>query len=455
MSAFTFHVSPLSESQVYRTIEAAGSATLEQLHRAIVAAFNLDQEPAHAFFLNGHAWDAEFGVWGCADQSQRASSETRIESLELVERKRILYLYDFDAEICLDVRVTRIEKDASGPAQPALVGSAGELPPSYLEPSSDADEDEEEDEEQADAEAEAKRAELLAAAEPTLAALAERVRACIEFAEVRLQMQFDEMEEHFEDAAVSGAGEEGSPSGQHEAVEEGEGGEPGEADEHDDEEEGPSAEEEAELAEELLTRFGTDAQRITEQLEPLVDADVFDWLESVPQRLSDEGDAKRAFALAQRIVQLPWSESLRALLPRLAVRADRPDEALSLIEVLLRDEPQDPEILLQIALAFDELDQGTSAEQYYREALRYAGSDMDLRSEIIEHLVELLRQLGRDDQANKVMQAEVLHTQRFSPLFGPSSPPSEPFRNLLPKVGRNEPCPCGSGKKFKKCCGLN
>ncbi len=21
------------------------------------------------------------------------------------------------------------------------------------------------------------------------------------------------------------------------------------------------------------------------------------------------------------------------------------------------------------------------------------------------------------------------------------------------KVGRNDPCPCGSGKKFKKCCG--
>jgi len=22
-----------------------------------------------------------------------------------------------------------------------------------------------------------------------------------------------------------------------------------------------------------------------------------------------------------------------------------------------------------------------------------------------------------------------------------------------PSIGRNEPCPCGSGKKFKKCCG--
>jgi uncharacterized protein YecA (UPF0149 family) len=24
-----------------------------------------------------------------------------------------------------------------------------------------------------------------------------------------------------------------------------------------------------------------------------------------------------------------------------------------------------------------------------------------------------------------------------------------------PKVGRNDPCPCGSGKKFKSCCGRN
>jgi hypothetical protein len=27
------------------------------------------------------------------------------------------------------------------------------------------------------------------------------------------------------------------------------------------------------------------------------------------------------------------------------------------------------------------------------------------------------------------------------------------FRREDPKVGRNDPCPCGSGKKFKKCCG--
>lgn len=31
---------------------------------------------------------------------------------------------------------------------------------------------------------------------------------------------------------------------------------------------------------------------------------------------------------------------------------------------------------------------------------------------------------------------------------------AKPFRREHPKVGRNDPCPCGSGKKFKKCCGL-
>ena len=29
----------------------------------------------------------------------------------------------------------------------------------------------------------------------------------------------------------------------------------------------------------------------------------------------------------------------------------------------------------------------------------------------------------------------------------------QPFVRTSPKIGRNDPCPCGSGKKYKKCCG--
>jgi preprotein translocase subunit SecA len=28
----------------------------------------------------------------------------------------------------------------------------------------------------------------------------------------------------------------------------------------------------------------------------------------------------------------------------------------------------------------------------------------------------------------------------------------QPIRRIGPKIGRNDPCPCGSGKKYKKCC---
>lgn len=33
-----------------------------------------------------------------------------------------------------------------------------------------------------------------------------------------------------------------------------------------------------------------------------------------------------------------------------------------------------------------------------------------------------------------------------------AEPKSAPVYQPGPKVGRNDPCPCGSGKKFKKCC---
>lgn len=39
------------------------------------------------------------------------------------------------------------------------------------------------------------------------------------------------------------------------------------------------------------------------------------------------------------------------------------------------------------------------------------------------------------------------------PLAGEAAPTNTGFTRPTPKVGRNEPCPCGSGKKYKKCCG--
>jgi preprotein translocase subunit SecA len=43
----------------------------------------------------------------------------------------------------------------------------------------------------------------------------------------------------------------------------------------------------------------------------------------------------------------------------------------------------------------------------------------------------------------------------FSPIDGAFPAASHAPQPYIapPKIGRNDPCPCGSGKKFKKCCG--
>ena len=35
----------------------------------------------------------------------------------------------------------------------------------------------------------------------------------------------------------------------------------------------------------------------------------------------------------------------------------------------------------------------------------------------------------------------------------PDAPKPAPIRREFPKIGRNDPCHCGSGRKFKKCHG--
>jgi len=42
---------------------------------------------------------------------------------------------------------------------------------------------------------------------------------------------------------------------------------------------------------------------------------------------------------------------------------------------------------------------------------------------------------------------------RAAPNSKPNPAASSQIRRATPKTGRNEPCPCGSGKKYKKCCG--
>ena len=67
----------------------------------------------------------------------------------------------------------------------------------------------------------------------------------------------------------------------------------------------------------------------------------------------------------------------------------------------------------------------------------------------------------KEDVAPSVGGGALQHQQRGGQAMPSAAPketkeaPKVPIKREAPKVGRNDPCPCGSGKKYKNCCGKN
>ena len=58
----------------------------------------------------------------------------------------------------------------------------------------------------------------------------------------------------------------------------------------------------------------------------------------------------------------------------------------------------------------------------------------------------------RDDpRSGPARRCQSAEQQAMPPTPAASDKKPEPIRNRGEKVGRNDPCPCGSGKKYKNC----
>lgn len=86
------------------------------------------------------------------------------------------------------------------------------------------------------------------------------------------------------------------------------------------------------------------------------------------------------------------------------------------------------------------------------EALRERYPDL---AQIVSHRHQQLQRLGQRLLAKPRRQRKRPFWSRLGGGEDPeeSAPASAPKVAAHPKVGRNDPCPCGSGRKFKKCCG--
>jgi len=209
------------------------------------------------------------------------------------------------------------------------------------------------------------------------------------------------------------------------------------------------------LAEALKSKFGTEFKEIVDR-----DQDDLDLLrESVLARIKEHYEVReRDFGVERmeylqryillQMIDSKWKEHLHSL--------DNLKEGIGLRAYGQKD----PRI------------------EYKREAFNLFESIIfSIKEEALELLFRV--QTVREERMKSVMtsgdQAQYLHPESEGMPGGASAPrvssgPSmlsgattnapqsqeaSTVRRQVPKVGRNDPCPCGSGKKYKKCCGQN
>ena len=116
--------------------------------------------------------------------------------------------------------------------------------------------------------------------------------------------------------------------------------------------------------------------------------------------------------------------------------------------------------------SMDELKDGIGLRAYGQQdpVVKYRIEGMDMFEEMVEDIkvdvTKILMNIRQQGEAKrqetvKITGAalEAIHSIDGGSKIGTDV--DRTVRNEEPKVGRNEPCPCGSGKKYKNCCGKN
>jgi len=161
------------------------------------------------------------------------------------------------------------------------------------------------------------------------------------------------------------------------------------------------------------------------------------------------------------LTQAALTESLRDQVQQvLAARTEEFGEAVMehLMKVLLLQtiDTQWKDHLLSIdhlkeGIGMRAYGQRNPKEEYKREAFALFMEMMGrIRQEVVNKLYRV--QLVRDEEVSR-MEEEQRRERNAITMGGPTQETPIPARRDATAVGRNDACPCGSGKKYKKCCG--
>jgi tetratricopeptide (TPR) repeat protein len=241
---------------------------------------------------------------------------------------------------------------------------------------------------------------------------------------------------------------------------------------------GDTAQAEYQTAVDLCEMMGTDETRLTD-LDEQHDLFILDWAIELPFQLARAGLVEEAATLAERFAAITEADNFLPDRAIILAEVGRREEALAQVTDNLTRFADDPWVTIKSGDVYEQLGDLDQAERLFRQGLDLAGEDDYTRAGAVERLIPLLNRLGQKAEADALVDAETardierkerlsdeLHRKvgYSSPLapadtpFDPFAEPDDfdafpvPYTRPAPKIGRNDPCPCGSAKKYKKCC---
>ena len=166
-----------------------------------------------------------------------------------------------------------------------------------------------------------------------------------------------------------------------------------------------------------------------------------------------------------RVEELNREELLQAVCARAREKYERKDEEIGSPQMRQYERL----ILLNVLdahwkdhlLAMDQLKEGIGLRgygqrdplvEYKKESFATFTQMMDGIEEQSLRYLYLLQPVEDKDKVREMERRQ----RKQEMVMGPAEEAPEPRRPVIrgPKIGRNQPCPCGSGKKYKKCCAL-
>ena len=169
-----------------------------------------------------------------------------------------------------------------------------------------------------------------------------------------------------------------------------------------------------------------------------------DWMPRLPWDLARLGLVDDALRIADGFAELDSAH--RSIYANdaavLLAEAGRADEARARVEANLRAFPRDIWTHIHAGDVYQSLAVFDQAEREFRQAAALAAARGDQGDMLAaaQRLADLLGTLPRREQD----AVEAAAQRTLAAEFG---------QRIAPSIGRNQPCPCGSGRKYKKCCG--